>query len=130
MLADLPWPTTELAEGVELVARGGTVSITLRAGREDARRIAVVAFTGVRAHRHRAEGVSTAWHVRTAYDRVVEVVASPWRGEIEDLDARRGHATGDLRHFLVYIDSHGAYEAVATDWDLRQPSPADPDPAR
>ncbi len=120
VLAELPWPSTALVSEAVLRLRGGAATITLEADVDGARQGAELVFAGVRAHAHRAEGVCTAWHVRHAYDAVVEVMDSSWCRQIQDLDRERGHDVGQLHHFMVYIDSHGAFEAIARSWQLRR----------
>jgi hypothetical protein len=78
-------------------------------------------FNGVQAHRHRAEGVCTAWHVQDAYDTLVEVQPSTWCDELAALSRERGYDPGNLHHYLLFIDSAGCYEVVAKSWEIRPP---------
>lgn len=121
-LGRLPWPSTALTAEAVLCLDGGTLSLTFQADVDGSRRGADLVFAGVRAHAHRVEGACTAWHVTDAYDTVVEVVDSPWRDEIEQLARERGHPAWTLHHFMIYVDSHGAYEAIAASWSLRERS--------
>jgi hypothetical protein len=118
-LAELPWPSTESTAGVVLRQVGGALSLTFQAAGDGARQRVEISFGGVRAHAHRSEGVSTAWHVTDSYDTLVEVSGSAWLEEIEGLDRQRGHLREPLHHFMIYVDSDGAYEVIARDWQLR-----------
>lgn len=80
-----------------------------------------LSFGGVRAHRHHTESVCTVWHLKGAYDTLVEVQDSMWREELEALCAERGHRWGPLHHYMIYIDSSGCYEVVAQSWELLRP---------
>lgn len=118
-LAELPWASTGLTAGVVLRQVGAGLSLTFEADTDGVRERAELSFGGVRAHAHRSEGVSTEWHVKDSYDTLVEVSSSAWLEEIEDLDRRRGHLRDPLHHFMIYVDSEGAYEVIARDWHLR-----------
>lgn len=78
-------------------------------------------FEGVWAHRHRAERVCTAWHVKDAYDTLVDVRDSTWLEELTALSHERGLEPGELHHYLLYVDSAGCYEVVARSWELTAP---------
>jgi hypothetical protein len=125
-LTELPVASTSLTSEPILEYPVGThLRLTLFYKEDGLRYSSVLRFTGLRAFRHRAEGVCTAWHVKDAYDTLVEISDSPWREELETLMYERGHNPGELHHFMIYIDSAGCYEAVARSWELLAPAPAD-----
>lgn len=107
-------PVLELPDGASLV-------LTFEYDDRGERYRSGLRFEGVWAHRHRAEGVCSAWHVKDAYDTLVEVQDSTWREELEALSYERGRDPGELHHYLIYIDSAGCYEAVARSWELLPP---------
>lgn len=126
-LGELPVPSTDFTHDPDLHLVGVTMTIPFEYFRDDQRYNSSVIFTGVRAHAHRTESSCTAWHVR-AYDTICEVIDSPWLAEIEELSNRYTNPFTGMRHFLLYIDSAGAYEVIATNWEITPEtlSPKDP----
>lgn len=124
-IAELPAASTAFtAEPVLEFPVGTGLVIRFEYDDHGARFRSALRFDGVWAHRHRGEGVCTAWHVKDAYDTLVEVRDSAWREELEALSYERGRDPGELHHYLIYIDSAGCYEVVARSWELLAPEPA------
>lgn len=72
-------------------------------------------FHGVCAYRARAESLCTAWHIEDAYDTLVEVEQSEWVSELWAAEPGETWGQRTIRHFLIFIDSAGAYEVAAED---------------
>ena len=72
-------------------------------------------FKGVRAYRFRAEGHCALWHIEDAYDTLVEVELSGWVADLLAAEPSETWGQWKIRHFLIYIDSAGAYEVAAED---------------
>lgn len=117
-LGETPAVSTAFTAEPVLRLAGATLSVEFEFDDDGVRKRSAVVFEGVRAHAHRAEGASTAWHVRDAFDIVCEVEGSPWREEVESLAYERGHPPGELHHYLVYFDSFGPVEAIARSWAI------------
>jgi hypothetical protein len=123
---ELPVASSSLTSEPNLEFPVGTyLRLTLNYKLSGRKYASVLRFNGLRAFRHRAEGVCTVWHVKDAYDTLVEITGSQWREELETLMYERGYDPGELHHFMIYIDSAGCYEAVARSWELLDPEPAD-----
>lgn len=72
------------------------------------------AFEKVRASRFRAESHCDAWLVQGAYCALVEVVHSRWVEELRVAERGYNGSIGRvMKHFLIYVEDHGAYEVVA-----------------
>lgn len=79
-------------------------------------------FKGVASVRYRAEPCCTAWHIEDAYDTLVEVSGSSWIEEVDS--AIPEHLKGEMHHFMIYLDSAGAFEIIAESWELVPDIPA------
>ena len=113
-LLTLPVPSTAFLDDVLLVYPvGGRLELRFRYEEDQATRLGTLWFDGVAAHRHVTERACTVDHVRDAYDTLVEVRHSEWLAGIAMAASRHGLASDDLHHYLVYVDSMGAYEVVA-----------------
>lgn len=80
----------------------------------------LVEFFEVKAHRHRAESLCTAWHIGF-YDTLSEVLNSSWVYGLSQ-DSARGGGYGDsaerLKHFGLYVDSDGCFEVAAAGYRM------------
>ena len=74
-----------------------------------------IEFFGMMAMRSRAERCSKVWHI-DAYDTLVEVENSQYLGELLARCPEQFVEGQTLRHFMIYLDSGGSYEIVATGW--------------
>jgi len=81
------------------------------------------AFENVRAYRYRADGHCTLWHA-DAYDTLVEVKPSAWVLELLADETAEARGKWKIRHFLIYVDSAGAYEVAAEHWEQLPEKPA------
>jgi hypothetical protein len=108
-------PPSAFTEDVPFILPGGGAEICCTYERNGSMYVGGLRFKGVRAYKFRAEGHCTPWHVEGAYDTLVEVEHSDWVADL--LAAEPGETRGrwKIRHFLIYIDSAGAYEVAAED---------------
>lgn len=112
-LGSIPCPSTEIVGEPEVQVSGTDLALSFVFEDEsDARFVAGVEFTGVRAFRKRAESLCAAWHIEGAYDTVVEVVDSGWVAELMAEASDRSKGRFPMRHFLLYLDSFGALEVA------------------
>lgn len=74
-------------------------------------------FRRVRAYRFRTERNCTLWHIEDAYDTLVEVEQSDWVRELLEAEPSDIRGQWKMRHFMIYIDSAGAYEVVAESFE-------------
>jgi hypothetical protein len=72
-----------------------------------------IVFDKVRAFRHYAEAHSTTFEIDDAFDVLTEVENSSWVAEIRDRTRSPWNTYWSLRHYLIYVDSAGAFEVVA-----------------
>jgi len=117
-LGEIPVPSTDITSEVVLQLVGVTLSLSFEFEEGGVRKRSGLLFDGVRAHAHRTEGVSTAWHVEDVFETVTEVLGSPWLEEVESLASERDHGYGELHPYMIYLDSVGCYEAIAGSWSL------------
>lgn len=124
-LAQLPVASTALTQEPRLYFPGGGAELTFgyRANRGDV--TGGLRFERVRSLRFRAEGHSTSWHVEQAYDTLVEVQDSTWVLELVTAEANQPPWPWEIRHFLIYIDSAGAYEFAAESWSWIEEAPVE-----
>lgn len=94
--------------------RSGDLFISYSYWEGGAHRESGVRFRHVQAFQRRAGIYSTSWHLQ-AYDRVLEIVDSPWAEDLREAAAQPWRDRWVLRHFLLYIDGEGAFEALAED---------------
>jgi len=76
-----------------------------------------IRFGGVAASRARAERCCTSWHIKGAYDTLVEIDGSVWSKEIKADTAERWRNHWKMRHFMIYLDSVGCFEIIADSWE-------------
>jgi hypothetical protein len=79
-----------------------------------------ILFNRVYASRKYGEYASTAWQIEAAYDTLIEIENSSWVEELqaEAKDAqRRRDERWEMHHYLIYLDSFGAFEALADSWN-------------
>jgi hypothetical protein len=123
-LASLPVPSTSFTSDPSFAHPGGEAYLRYEFERAGSRLRAGIRFERVRAFRFRSESQCTAWHVDGAYDTLVEVSPSDWTAEL----IANSHTPWpwEIRHFLIYVDSAGAYEVAAQSWGwLAEESAAD-----
>lgn len=113
VLAPLSPPPSAFTESAVFTDLGGDAELRCVYERNGARYVGGFSFQRVQAYRFRQEAYCTAWHVEDAYDTLVEVDGSSWIGELRE--AFHHEYPAPLRHFLIYVDSAGAYEVAAAD---------------
>src|SRR5690242_19376662 len=114
-LAELPVPSTALKRDPSFWAPGGVAELRFEFERDGRPLRGGIRFERVRAFRQRAESHCTVWHV-DAYDTLVEVNDSTWVQELQDAEPAQTWGKWVLRHYLIYLDSAGAFEVVAESW--------------
>lgn len=118
-LAKLPVPSTSFATDPTFIdGGGGSAELRYEFDRDGATVRGGIQFAKVRAFRFRAESHCTVWHIEGAYDTLVEVRPSDWGSELVDAFTpdMRSRWRWEIRHFLIYVDSAGAYEVAAASW--------------
>jgi hypothetical protein len=116
ILWQLPVPSTALSTDAFYDWRSASLRFEYR--REGILYRAGIAFEQVVASCRRAERCCTTWHIEVAYDSLVEVLESGWAEEIRRATHPMWRDRWPIRHFLMYVDSAGAFEFVAADWKL------------
>jgi hypothetical protein len=122
-LGELPVASTSFTSDVDAVTTGGAMTLRFTFPRGGVTYRGGVRFEKVRASRWRTESLCSAWHIEGAYDTIAEVEGSEWVEELQaaEPDHHRGFWT--MRHFMLYIDSAGCFEAVAGSWALLEEEP-------
>lgn len=125
MVGPLSPPPSAYTESVVFTHPGGDAELRCVYERNGSMYAGGIRFSRVCAYRFRAESNCTAWHIEDAYDTLVEVEQSSWISEL--LTAESGGSRGQrrVRHFLIYIDSSGAYEVAAEDCEWLREETAD-----
>ncbi|MHA4816883.1 hypothetical protein ACXZ65_21285 [Streptomyces aculeolatus] len=119
-LATLPVPSTSFTEDPVFMHPGGEAELHCEYERDGLTVRGGIRFDGVRAFRFRSEGHCTVWHLEDAYDTLVEVSPSNWVAELSDAEPSETGGHWVMRHFLIFIDSAGAYEIAASSWSWLQ----------
>lgn len=116
-LAELPVPSTSFTPDPTFTHPGGSAELRYEFKRDGAAVRGGIRFEKVRAFRFRSESHCTAWHIE-AYDTSVEISPSDWVSELVDAFTpdMRSRWRWEIRNFLIYVDSAGAYEVAAASW--------------
>lgn len=122
-LAALPVPSTSFTTDVAFTFPGGEAELHYEFVRDGAAVRGGIHFEWVRAFRFRAESHCTPWHTDGAYDTLVEVIPSDWVSELVRAQPRKTPWHWDIRHFLIYLDSAGAFEIAAASWSWLAEAP-------
>ncbi len=117
-LTTLPVASTALASDPVFIHPGGHAELHFEFEREGILVRGGLRFERVRAFRFRSEGHATAWHVRGAFDTLVEVQPSSWVAELLEAEPSETWGHWEIHHFLLYLDSVGAYEVAAESWSI------------
>lgn len=96
--------------------RGGGAELRCTYEREGSMYSGGLQFSRVRAYRFRAESHCTVWHI-DAYDTLVEIERSAWVSELHAAEPVDIRDQWTIRHFMIYIDSAGAYEVAAEGYE-------------
>lgn len=123
-LGELPVASTSFTSDVDVVMAGGALTLRFTFPRDGVAYRGGVRFEKVRASRWRAESYCTAWHIEGAYDTIAEVEDSEWIVELVAAEPEHQRGFWTMRHFMLYVDSAGCFEAVAASWALLPEEPA------
>ncbi len=55
-----------------------------------------------------------------AYDRVVDLGATPWLNEVSSELSRQGAANSGLQHLMIYFDDGPCYEFICRSFEARE----------
>jgi len=111
-LYEIALPSTELIPDPVFVRD----SIRFEYHRDGVRFKSGISFIRMAAMRRRAERCSTAWHIEEAYDTLVQVEESSWADEIRRDTSPDKRDSQRYNHYLIYLDSVGAFEVIADSW--------------
>lgn len=116
-LGEITTPSTAITPDVVMVDEGSSFLLYFEFYRDGVRYRSGVRFNKIRAIRWRAEGHCTLWHTKGVYDTIAEVEDSQW---VEELRRPKSAQKWNwiIRHFMVYFDSFGCFEAAAESWEL------------
>jgi hypothetical protein len=115
-IATLQVPSTSFTTDPTFTHPGGEAELRYEFERGDVAFRAGIRFEKVRAFRFRAESHCTTWHLEGAYDTLVEISPSDWVAELLAAEPSETWGSWEIRHFLIFIDSAGAYEIAAASW--------------
>jgi hypothetical protein len=79
--------------------------------------LGIIRFRKVSALSRRMERCCTLWHVDKVYDTLVEVQNSEWALEISTNTKRHLREDQEYHHYMIYLDSVGCFEFIATSWE-------------
>jgi hypothetical protein len=122
-IAELAPPPSAYTESVRFTDLGGRAELRCVYERNGSLYAGGFVFNKVRAYRFRADGHSTVWHV-DAYNTLVEVESSSWVHELRQHETSESRDKWGLRHFMIFVDSFGAYEVAAEDWEQLPEGPS------
>jgi hypothetical protein len=112
----LPVPSTNFSEEGYLDGRGPSPAIRYSYLDNGAIRNGGIAFNKVLATRTREERSCTAWHIKGAYDTLVEISDSSWAEELRADTQEQWRNTWEINHYMLYLDSVGCFEVLAESW--------------
>ncbi len=129
-LGPLSPPPSAYTESALFTHPGGTAELRCVYERDGEMYSGGLRFERVRAHRYRAEGHCTLWHIEDAYDTLVEVKPSAWVNDLLAAEPSGAGGAWSIRHFLIFVDGAGAYEVAAEscEWIQETPAPRDAQP--
>lgn len=122
-LMTLPVASTALESDPVFIHPGGQAELRYEFERDGVRVCTGLRFERVRAFRFRSEGHCTAWHLQGAYDTLVEVQQSAWVAELLEDEPSETWGHWEIHHFLLFLDSVGAYEVAAESWSVLPETP-------
>lgn len=118
-LFQIPIPSTDVGGAIGFEHDGSAARLSFQFRQDGVHQVSVIEFRRVRAFRHRAEVHCSAWHIEDAYDTLVEVAPSTWARDVLADTPEHWKHEWPLRHYLIYLDSAGAYEVLADSWEAR-----------
>jgi len=122
-LGELPVASTSFTSDVDVEVAGGALTLRFTFRRDGVAYRGGVRFEKVRAYRWRTESLCTAWHIEGVYDTIAEVESSDWVEELQAAEPEHHRGFWVMRHFMLYVDSAGCFEAVAGAWALLEEEP-------
>lgn len=114
-----PAPSTGFTSDVRCEFVGAEAALRFEYWRDGGQCRSALLFQGVRAVRYRAEIHCTAWEIEGAFDTLVRVVGSRWVAELREAmpePERTEDQSMTMHHYLIFLDSFGAFEVVARSW--------------
>lgn len=124
VLGPLSPPPSAFTEDVVFTDADGDAVLRCRYERHGSMFAGGLRFHRVSAYRARSESLCTAWHIEDAYDTLVEVEQSVWLSELRAVAPGGSWGQRKVRHFLIFVDSAGAYEVAAEDVEWLPEHPA------
>lgn len=115
-LGELPVASTSFISDVDVEVSGGALTLRFTFPRDGVPYRGGVRFEKVRAYRWLTESLCTAWNIEGAYDTIAEVEKSDWVEELQAAEPEHHRGFWTMRHFMLYVDSAGCFEAVADSW--------------
>jgi len=112
-LFSIPVASTSLSDEPVVFFDGGDVILRFTWHSGGKQVTGQIVFDRARAFRNLAEPYCTEWHIKDAYDTVVEVENSDWASELIDAAPEHLKRAFVMNHYLVYLDSFGALEVIA-----------------
>lgn len=117
-LGELPTPSTAITSEPVLEADGFAAILRFEFDRDGRIYRSGVRFERPRAYRFRAESHCTAWHIEGVFDTIAEFEESDWVAELTAATSAESRTLWEMHHFMIYIDSAGCFEVVASAWSL------------
>jgi hypothetical protein len=120
-LWEFPVPSTYIADGgVVLLYPGGDVQLLYDYYDEQEKNTVFhsgITFEGVQSFRHTTEKFLTS--LNGTYDHLVEMIDSKWIKELREIN-KEVFDYWQLKHYAIFLDSHGLYEFVANNYKVLQ----------
>jgi hypothetical protein len=113
----IPEPSTAMYSEVKLDYPGGKLILRFDYDRDGLIYRSGLQFYRVLAHRHRADIFCTAWHIKDAYDTLVEIEESSWLNELKTSAPDDWNEAEKLHHYMIYFDGSGCYEIIGNSWE-------------
>lgn len=119
---ELPVPSTALLNGVSLqVLPKRTCALTCEyEGERDEVISLKLIFEGVEAFRCTYYKACPVELIRTAYDKVVDLGASPWFSEVTERLTGAVLDVPELRHLVIYFDDGPCYEFICREFHAKK----------
>ena len=77
-------------------------------------------FDGVEAYKATIHEACTGEMIRAAYDRVVDLGATPWLAEVAVELSHHGAEHSGLQHLMIYFDDGPCYEFICRSFEAGQ----------
>ena len=111
---EAPVPSTGfIAEAISVLPRG---EVTFLFESDGTVSQGTLGFTAPACWRFTSEAACSAWQIKEVYDTLVEVEHSRWLAKMVVRIAPHRLPDRPLKHYMIYFDSTGAIEVLATGW--------------